>query len=126
MKKIILLLLILILIPCSVFSQANIKVSDKFSKAEKELSNIYAQYNALDDFSPEKMPGFKELDKINQLVEKLDFNKRKFNLLIKQYNLLEDIIFPEALKTEIENPSSTQFFYEKIKEKTDNTPLSIL
>ncbi len=126
MKKRLILIIVFIIFSGLLSAQNNNTLSEKFLNAEKELADIYAQYNALDDFSPEKMPGFKELDKINQLVEKVDFNKRKFNLLIKQYNILEDIIFPEALKLSNETPSKIQFIYEKIKKYTDNAPLSIL
>ncbi len=125
-KKISVSSFLLILLLIFSFGQNENLIPDKFLKAEEELANIYAQYNALDDFSPEKMPGFKDLDKINQLVERVDFNSRKFNLLIKQYNLLEDIIFPTALSVINKNPSSVQMVYNKLKNYTGNSPLSIL
>jgi len=126
MKKMIFLLFFIVIIYGLCFSQNSDFFPPKFTKAEKELENIYAQYNALNEFSPENMPGFKDLDKINQLVEKVDFNKRKFNLLIKQYNLLEDIIFPLSITLTKKNPEKTQLIYEKLKNYTGNNPLSIL
>lgn len=66
-----------------------------------ELSNrlleLNAQIKAIDDYAPEKSPDFLNLEKINQLVGELEFNNRKFELLIKKYQLIEKELFKYLL-----------------------------
>jgi len=58
-----------------------------------ELQDLNDKIKAIDEYAPESAPDFKNLQKINQLVDQLEFNKRKFNLLIDKYNLIEEQIF---------------------------------
>jgi len=53
------------------------------------LLDLDIKINAIDEYAPEKSPDFKNLQKINQLVDELEFNKRKFDLLISKYKLIE-------------------------------------
>ncbi len=66
-----------------------------------ELSNrlleLNAQIKAIEDYAPEKSPDFLNLEKINQLVGELEFNNRKFELLIKKYQLIEKELFKYLL-----------------------------
>ena len=66
----------------------------KTGEFEKEMADLKAKAATLEEFSPASFPGFNDLEKTNQLVELLDFNKRKFILLLAQYNLVTDRIFP--------------------------------
>ena len=69
-------------------------LTDKLDGFEAEFADIKAKVTTLDQFSPQSFPGFEDLEKTNQLVELLDFNKRKFKLYLAQYNLITDKIFP--------------------------------
>ena len=82
---------------------------------ELKFQELKTQANTLDLFAPEKFPDFKELEKTNQLVEQLDFNKRKFDLLIAVYNQLEDKLFPFFLKYSKEHPELKAQIYAKVK-----------
>jgi moderate conductance mechanosensitive channel len=48
----------------------------------------------LEEYKPENFPDFKDLEIANQLMEQLDFSNRKADLLVKQYNIYEDELFP--------------------------------
>ncbi|MEN8222020.1 MAG: mechanosensitive ion channel domain-containing protein [Acidobacteriota bacterium] len=87
-----LLTLIFIVLAFSV-SYGN-EFTEKLNGFEAEFADLKAKAATLDQFSPQSFPGFDELEKTNQLVELLDFNKRKFKLLLAQYNLITDKIFP--------------------------------
>ncbi|MGD2087679.1 MAG: mechanosensitive ion channel [Candidatus Aminicenantes bacterium] len=93
---------------------------------ETKFMELNAQVATLDTYSPDKSPDFKELEKINQLVETLDFNQRKFDLLIQQYNLLEDKLFPFILKLSREQPELRDQLYTTLIEYTGNREKSIL
>ncbi len=90
MKKSIILLII--------FFAASLSYGDdlksKLDGFDAEFADLKAKAITLDQFSPRSFPGFEELEKTNQLVELLDFNKRKFKLLLSQFNLITDKIFP--------------------------------
>ncbi len=73
-------------------------LQSKLDKFEAEFADLKAKVVTLDQFSPKSFPGFDELEKTNQLVELLDFNKRKFKLLLAQFNLITDKIFPYCKK----------------------------
>ncbi len=79
-------------------------IPGEFQKMELKLRELKAQVLTLDEYAPKKFPEFEELERINQLIERIDFNKRKFNLLIDRYNLVEDQIFPFLLKYFQEHP----------------------
>ena len=74
-------------------------------ESEARLQNLKAQYATLEQYSPREFPDFKDLEITHQLVERLDFNKRRFDLLVSVYNLLEDEIFPRLLELSREQPS---------------------
>lgn len=61
-------------------------------------ADIEAQITTLDMYTPEKFPDFQELEKVNQLMEQLDFNRRKMQLLTNQFKLLEEEFFPLLVK----------------------------
>jgi small conductance mechanosensitive channel len=93
---------------------------------ETKIMELSAQVATLDTYSPDKSPDFKDLEKINQLVETLDFSERKFNLLIRQYNLLEDKLFPFILKLSREQPELRSQLYTTLIEYTGKREKSIL
>jgi small-conductance mechanosensitive channel len=86
----------------AVYSQAQRNEQDwrpeELRQLESDYQELSAQESALDDYAPDKFPDFRELEKTNQLVEMLDFNQRRFDLLIQHYNLVEDKLFPFLLK----------------------------
>jgi len=93
---------------------------------ETKFMELSAQVSTLDTYAPEKFPDFLDLEKINQLVEKVDFNQRKFDLLIQQYNILEDKLFPFILKLSREQPGLRNQLYTTLIEYTGKSEKSIL
>ncbi len=93
---------------------------------ETKFLELKTQATTLEMFAPEKFPDFKELEKTNQLVEQLDFNKRKFDLLISVYNQLEDKLFPYFLKFSKERPELRDRLYARVKMYTGKEENSIL
>lgn len=95
-------------------------------KMEEAFLEYAAQAVTLNEYKPELNPDFADLEKINQLVERLDFNKRKFDLLIKQFNVLDDELFPFLVKYAGENPGKVNKVYSKLKEYTGKNEKSII
>lgn len=93
---------------------------------ETKFMEFNAQVSTLDTYAPEKFPDFRDLEKTNQLVEKVDFNQRKFDLLVQQYNLLEDKLFPFILKLSREQPGLKNQLYTTLVEYTGKRERSIL
>jgi small-conductance mechanosensitive channel len=93
---------------------------------ESKFMELSTQVSTLDTYAPEKFPDFQDLEKTNQLVEKVDFNQRKFDLLIQQYNLLEDKLFPFILKLSQEQPGLRNQLYTTLIEYTGKKEKSIL
>ena len=91
MKRILVLLITLLIVVISVHGD---DFTEKANGFAAEFDDLKAKVTTLDQFSPESFPGFEDLEKTNQLVEQLDFNNRKFKLLLAQYNLVTDKIFP--------------------------------
>ncbi len=120
-RKIIFILLLLLIIP--LYSQD--WLPKNIQDFDSKLVNLMEQYKALNDFSPDKIPGFEELPKINKLVEKLNFSKRKFELLIKEYNLLEDNLFPAFIELSKQKPELSQKILIKLTEYRGNSEKSI-
>ncbi|MDQ1351668.1 MAG: Mechanosensitive ion channel [Acidobacteriota bacterium] len=100
--------------------------SSELREMELKFQELKTQATTLELFAPEKFPDFKELEKTNQLVEQLDFNKRKFNLLIAVYNQLEDKLFPYFLKLAKERPELRDRLYARVKLYTGKEENSIL
>jgi len=95
MKKIIMTISVLLFILLSVYGENS---NDRMNSYNTEFDDLKAKITTLDQFSPSSFPGFEDLEKTNQLVEQLDFNKRKFKLYLAQYNLVTDNIFPFCKK----------------------------
>jgi moderate conductance mechanosensitive channel len=93
---------------------------------EEKIVELNAQVSTLNTYAPDNFPDFKDLEKINQLVEKLDFNQRKFDLLIQQYNLMEDDLFPLLLKLSHEQPEINRQLLSTLVEYTGKNEKSIL
>jgi small conductance mechanosensitive channel len=89
---------------------------EKLQAMELKLDELEANIVVLDQYSPDVVPGFEDLDKINQLVERLDFNKRKFQLLIDHYNVLEDEFLPYLLQLAKDKPELRTNIIAKIRE----------
>ncbi len=98
----------------------------ELANMESGLLELQSQVSTLDSYSPEKFPDFKDLEKINQLVEQLEFSRRKFDLLIMQYNLVEDEIFAFLLKFSTANPRLRDKIILKVREYAGEEPKSIL
>lgn len=92
MKKTLLILFIILLTVFSIRSQED--PAQKITGFESGLMDLRIKIKTLEEFSPDNFPGFRDLEKTNQLVELLDFNRRKFNLLLEKFNLITDKIFP--------------------------------
>ncbi len=118
-KKTILLIILLLAVSLTYGEDLTAKL-DGF---DAEFADLKAKVVTLDQFSPQSFPGFEELEKTNQLVELLDFNNRKFKLLLAQYNLITDIIFPYCK----EQPASfRQILLSKLAKYTGSGEDSIM
>lgn len=69
-------------------------ISETIKKYENRLDDQRAKSLTLEEFAPSKFPGFSDLGKTNQLIEQIDFFKRKFKLLLNEFNIISDEIFP--------------------------------
>ncbi|MCI0470139.1 MAG: mechanosensitive ion channel, partial [Candidatus Aminicenantes bacterium] len=124
MKKTIFISLIICAVVFSAYPQE--RLPGELAKIEARLLELKAQSATLDNYSPEKLLDFAELEKINRFVEQLEFNKRRFDLLIKQFNLFEDEIFPFLLKLSTEAPDLRDEIVEKIAEYSGQEEKSVL
>ena len=124
MKKIQTTFLGLLLTGVILFPQSWIPM--ELQKMELKLRELKAQVLTLDEYAPNKFPEFEELERTNQLIERIDFNKRKFNLLIDRYNLIEDQIFPFLLKYFQEHPEHQNRIMSKFGQFSGDGENSIL
>ncbi len=113
MKRILILLTIFLLAFLQIRGSGFL---EKFNGFELEFDEIEAKSITLEQFAPGSFPGFKDLQKTNQLVELLDFNNRKFKLLLAKYNLVTDNIFPLCRK--FSGSSDTKIILQKLKRFT--------
>jgi small conductance mechanosensitive channel len=127
LKEAFIFLFILSLLPLSVIG---VEFPDwepaQLREMETKFLELKTQEATLEMFAPEKFPDFKELEKTNQLVEQLDFNKRKFDLLIAVYNQLEDKLFPYFMKLSKERPELRDRLVARLKLYTGKEENSIL
>ncbi len=93
---------------------------------EEKFLDLSARISTLDAYAPDKYPDFQELEKINQLVEMLDFNRREFELLIQQYNIVEDELFPFSRKFSAQHPGLKESLYKTLTEYTGKEEKSLL
>ncbi len=98
----------------------------ELKEMETKLLELKTQVSTLEEYSPKKFPEFEELERTNQVVEQIDFNKRKFDLLIEQYNLLEDRVFPFLLELNRKYPKLKNLITAKLREFSGNKAMSIL
>ncbi len=89
-----------------------------------DLLDLDIKINAIDEYAPEKSPDFKNLQKINQLVDELEFNKRKFDLLINKYKLIEKKILGFLLKYS-KNNKNTNEIIKTLKQYKKNGKYSL-
>ncbi len=87
---------------------------------EASLQNFQAQYDTLEQFSPHEFPDFKELEISHQLIERLDFNKRRFDLLVSMYNLLEDKLLPRLVQLSARQPRQRSLWMSKAARYLEN------
>ncbi|MDY0296941.1 MAG: mechanosensitive ion channel [Acidobacteriota bacterium] len=87
---------------------------------EASLQNFQAQYDTLEQFSPHEFPDFKELEISHQLIERLDFNKRRFDLLVSMYNLLEDKLLPRLVQLSARQPRQRSLWMNKAARYLEN------
>lgn len=102
--------------------------TNEMDALESEFDELKAKVATLEEFSPGSFPGFEDLEKTNQLVEQLDFNKRKFKLLLEQYNLITDKIFPLCKEESGRTPALANIILGKLREftgKGENTLIRI-
>jgi len=128
MKNIFISLILLLIAAPGFYSlaQSPQNPAEKIAQMENRFRELDAQIITLEMYNPEKSPDFQELEKINQLVEELDFNRRKFDLLIKQYNVLEDELFPFLLDYYTKNPGQKNEIFAKLQEYTSQENNNIL
>ena len=124
MKKILCFTLFFIIIVFCTYSQD--QLPPEVQKTEDELLGLKAQVVTLDEYSPKRWADFEDLEITNQLVELLEFNKRKFDLLIKQYNLFEDNLFPFLLKLSEQNPGLRNQIVTKLRDYSGKGEMSVL
>lgn len=124
MKKIQIIFLGLLLTGIILFPQS--WIPGELQKMELKLGELKAQLLTLDEYAPKKFPEFEELERTNQLIERIDYNKRKFNLLIERYNLVEDQIFPFLLKYYQEHPEHRNRIISKFGQFSGDGENSIL
>jgi len=93
---------------------------------EQRLQDLKAQIDTLDEYAPKKFPEFEDLERTNQLVERIDFNERKFKMLIDRYNLVEDRVFPHILELSTRRPALRPRLLKKLGEYRESSDLSIL
>jgi len=123
MKKTLILITVL-LFSISFISGNNFSL--KMDKLNAEFDDLKAKTATLDQFSPESFPGFEDLEKTNQLVEQLDFNNRKFKLLLAQYNLVTDKIFPLCRETSESGEVSSSTIIKVLEKFTGTGPESLV
>jgi moderate conductance mechanosensitive channel len=99
---------------------------EELQQLESNYLELRAQESALEEYAPDQFPDFKELEKTNQLVEMLDFNQRRFDLLVQHYNLLEDKLFPFLLEFSQNHPELQRNIYTTLSQYTGNGDKSIL
>lgn len=109
-----------------IFSYSQDQLAPELEEMDTRLLELKAQVTTLNNYSPEQLSDFEELEKTNQLVEQLEFNKRKFDLLIKQYNLFEDEIFDFLLKLSEQYPDLRSQISAKLREYSGKGEKSIL
>jgi small conductance mechanosensitive channel len=124
MKKTI--FIIFLLFASAFFTYSQGQLPQEIEEMEARLLELKAQVITLDAYSPKQFPDFEELEITNQLVELSEFYKRKFDLLIKQYNLFEEKIFPFLLKISEQNPQMRDQLITKLKEYSGQEKKSIL
>ena len=101
-------------------------IPEELQKMEAKLLELKNQVLTLDDYAPKKFPEFEELERSSQLIERIEYGKKKFNLLIDQYNLVEDDIFPFLSTYYREHPEHRNRIIAKAREYTNNNEKSIL
>jgi small conductance mechanosensitive channel len=97
----------------------------ELEKMETDFLELKARLKTLDEYAPDKYPDFKDLELANQLVEQLDFSRRKSELLVEQYNILEDKLFPFALEHARKHPESTNLLTDVLNKYTGKAEMSV-
>ena len=108
MKRLFLILLAGILFTTWIPAQENP------DEIEVRLAELHTQFVTLEQYAPREFPDFKELEIAHQLLERLDFNRRKFELLVSMYNLMEDELFPALEKRAESNVSQRSLWLKKV------------
>ncbi|MEN8152547.1 MAG: mechanosensitive ion channel domain-containing protein [Acidobacteriota bacterium] len=124
MKKILLTLFIITL--TTLMIQAQEDPLKKITGFETSLTDLKAKILTLEEFSPGNFPGFQDLEKTNQLVELLDFNKRKFKLLLEKFNLITDKIFPFLTDYSKSEPGKINLILSKLNKFSGSGDNSLL
>jgi small conductance mechanosensitive channel len=101
-------------------------IPGELQKMELKLRELKTQALILDEYAPKKFPEFEKLERTNQLIERIDYNKRKFNMLIARYNLVEDQIFPFLIKYYQEHPEHRNRIESKFGQFSGDGENSIL
>jgi small conductance mechanosensitive channel len=83
---------------------------------DEEYRELEARLVTLEDYKPENFPDFNSLEIANQLMEQLDYNRRKADLLVKQYNIYEDKLFPFLKDYAAKHPDSIPQLAAKFKD----------
>ncbi len=108
------------LMVCFLYGQVDVplpsekEISDQIEPLVARLADIEAQITTLEMYTPEKSLDFSDLEKVNQLMEQLDFNRRKSQLLTSQFKLLEEEFFPLFVKLVRQNKKRDDILALKI------------
>lgn len=124
MKKFSIIILFLYIFPFQIISKINF--NETLKGFENRLEDQRAKSVTLEEFSPSKFPGFSELGKTNQLIEQIDFYKRKFKLLLNEFNLITDEIFPYLEKFSEENRNESTMVLSGLKDFSKSGKYSLL
>lgn len=92
---------------------------------ENKLWELSVQLETLENYAPEKFPDFPTLEKANQHMEQLDFSRRKFDLLVEQYNLTVDKVFPKYISVAKLRPNLSDRLAARIRDYDANGSRSL-
>ncbi len=92
MRKTATIILFLSFLPVLIIAKSNL--FQQIKPFVDRLEDQRAKAITLEEFAPSKFPGFSDLRKANQIIEQIDFFKRKFKLSLNEFNIITDEIFP--------------------------------
>jgi len=123
MRKILTIILFVYTLPIFIIPQSNFL--QQIKPLTDKLEDQRAKAITLEEFAPSKFPGFSDLGKANQIIEQIDFFKRKFKLLLNEFNIITDEIFPLFENYSDTNKPETDTILKKLKDFGKNSKYSL-